>query len=42
MLERIGFEVQRIVPNPPLFPYITALFVCAKPTDGKAGPACGR
>lgn len=36
ILEGVGFEVRRIIPNPPLFPYITALFVCAKPAGGGA------
>lgn len=34
ILESVGFEVRDVIPNPLFFPYITALFVCAK--RGKA------
>lgn len=31
ILESIGFEVKDVIPNHPLFPYITVLFVSRKP-----------
>ena len=33
LLEKVGFRVADVIPNPPLFPYMTSLFVCVKP-DG--------
>lgn len=32
ILESVGYQVLNVIPNPPLFPYITATFICAKPT----------
>lgn len=33
ILETIGFEVRDIIPNGPLFPYTTSLFICIKPNN---------
>ena len=34
LLRSVGYEVRRVIPNPPLFPYLTATFVCVKPGRG--------
>jgi 2-polyprenyl-3-methyl-5-hydroxy-6-metoxy-1,4-benzoquinol methylase len=36
ILTSIGYEVRERIPNPPLFPYSTATFVCAKATVRRA------
>lgn len=33
MLESVGYQIREIRPNRPWSPYLTALFVCARPAD---------